>query len=387
MKRRSSSVSVMAVVVAVLVLAGALPALAGGPAPAEMLPTAPAPATSKPASSPGSRSQVTGTQAPKRGSPHSKAPTQSPGGETSPAEKAAPAPHEEEAPDGDDDWGEGPEPPDNFIPDWNAMEVTPGGFVVERGVLSAHVPQPGGAFPSAPTPTPGDEASTDGATGPISGAIIPGKVEQAGSRESGLAEPIPGSPAWEGESSSTEAVTTLLEAAPPGDAEASPEEVAEEVAEPPDEEPFAPSPAEELAPLETGVTVSGSLSSQVVESLVSPPPSVVEMPIVAPEVAQPAPPYILPPAGAYAGEDLRMITVVLRTGADRLRDNLRLRQCYGILISYSGHDRFALQIFERSRGYRIEFPNYTTLYSAELVARLGSIVGADNVIVEPLRLH
>ncbi len=47
----------------------------------------------------------------------------------------------------------------------------------------------------------------------------------------------------------------------------------------------------------------------------------------------------------------------------------------------------ALQIFERNRGYRIEFPNYTTLFSPELVARLASIVGADNVVVEPLRLH
>ena len=82
-----------------------------------------------------------------------------------------------------------------------------------------------------------------------------------------------------------------------------------------------------------------------------------------------------------------MITVILRPGVDKVRDNLRLRQCYGILISYSGSDRFALQIFEHSRGYRVEFPNYTTAYCPELVARLLSIVGADNVIVEPLRLH
>ena len=79
--------------------------------------------------------------------------------------------------------------------------------------------------------------------------------------------------------------------------------------------------------------------------------------------------------------------VILRPGSDKVRDNLRLRQCYGILISYSGHDRFALQIFERSRGYRIEFPNYTTMHCPELVARLASIVGVDNIIVEPLRLH
>ena len=82
-----------------------------------------------------------------------------------------------------------------------------------------------------------------------------------------------------------------------------------------------------------------------------------------------------------------MITIILRTGADKVRDNLRLRQCYGILISYSGNDRFALQIFERSKGYRIEFPNYTTLFCSELVGRLASIIGADNIIVEPLRLH
>jgi hypothetical protein len=112
-----------------------------------------------------------------------------------------------------------------------------------------------------------------------------------------------------------------------------------------------------------------------------------ENPLVAAETLVPAPPYILPPAEVYAGEDLHMITVILRTGYDKVRDNLRLRQCYGILISYSGHDRFALQIFERSKGYRVEFPNYTTTFCSELVSRLAGIVGAENVIVEPLRLH
>jgi hypothetical protein len=114
---------------------------------------------------------------------------------------------------------------------------------------------------------------------------------------------------------------------------------------------------------------------------------VVDVPNVAGEASISVPPYILPPTEAYAGQELHMITVVLRPGSDKVRDNLRLRQCYGILISYSGHDRFALQIFERSRGYRIEFPNYTTTFCQELVARLGAIVGADNVIVEALRVH
>jgi hypothetical protein len=89
----------------------------------------------------------------------------------------------------------------------------------------------------------------------------------------------------------------------------------------------------------------------------------------------------------YAGEDLHMITVVLRPGSDKVRDNLRLRQAYGILISYPGHDRFALQIFERGRGYRVEFPNFTTGLCPELLARLQGLVGADNILVEPLTIQ
>jgi hypothetical protein len=148
------------------------------------------------------------------------------------------------------------------------------------------------------------------------------------------------------------------------------------------------------APTGNALAAGVTIASVPLETPVSPP---VEAPILVTELpsGRPptpdsgivVPPYILPPAEAYAGQDLHMITVILRPCADKVRDNLRLRQCYGILISYSGHDRFALQIFERSRGYRIEFPNYTTLFSAELVGRLASIVGADNVIVEPLRLH
>ena len=98
-------------------------------------------------------------------------------------------------------------------------------------------------------------------------------------------------------------------------------------------------------------------------------------------------PYILSPAASYAGEDLHMITVVLRPGPDKVRDNLRLRQAYGILISYPGHDRFALQIFERGRGYRVEFPNFTTGLCPELMARLQGLVGGDSILVEPLTIQ
>jgi DNA polymerase-3 subunit alpha len=98
-------------------------------------------------------------------------------------------------------------------------------------------------------------------------------------------------------------------------------------------------------------------------------------------------PYILSPLAAAAGEDIHMITVMLRPGADKLRDNLRIRQVYGILISYPGNDRFAMQIFEQGRGYRVEFPNFTTGNCAELISRLHAIVGADNVRIEPLKFQ
>ena len=198
------------------------------------------------------------------------------------------------------------------------MELTPGGFVVERGVISAEAPMP-----------------------------------------------------------TSEAAVPDLEAAAPETVEAVVEQTPAET---------TPLPPDEQGPMGSSVTVNATIAAVGLGPM-NPPPSMVDVPIVAADTNVSVPPYILPPAEAYAGQELRMITVILRPGLDKVRDNLRLRQCYGILISYSGHDRFALQIFERSRGYRIEFPNYTTMFCAELVARLGSIVGADNVIVEPLRLH
>jgi DNA polymerase-3 subunit alpha len=229
-----------------------------------------------------------------------------------------------------EDWGDDPEPPDNFDTDWMAMELSPGGFVVERGVISAEAP------------IPAVEANS-----PEDSAIIP--EDSAISLE-------PSAVSTETVGLSDETAEVSLEQVPP----------------------------EEQAP---GEIVGTTMTGVVLEQVPTPASDTVEVPIMPAETSISVPPYVLPPAEAYAGQELRMITVILRPGADKVRDNLRLRQCYGILISYSGHDRFALQIFERSRGYRIEFPNYTTAHCAELVARLASIVGADNVIVEPLRLH
>jgi hypothetical protein len=214
------------------------------------------------------------------------------------------------------------------------MEITPGGFVVERGVISAEAPMP---------MENGSELSTVSSEPPVE--------EQTGLRLAVNSEPSRSS--GETLDISTETLPTF-----------------------------------EIEQVNNTVTVGVGLAASL-EPVESPPAS--EATILGAEVPHvettTTPPYILPPTEAYAGQELHMITVILRPGVDKVRDNLRLRQCYGILISYSGHDRFALQIFERSRGYRIEFPNYTTMHCSELVARLASIVGADNIIVEPLRLH
>jgi hypothetical protein len=47
-------------------------------------------------------------------------------------------------------------------------------------------------------------------------------------------------------------------------------------------------------------------------------------------------------------------------------------------------DRFAFQVFERGRGYLVEFPNFTTGMCGELVAKLNQLVGVENVRVEPI---
>jgi DNA polymerase III subunit alpha len=103
-----------------------------------------------------------------------------------------------------------------------------------------------------------------------------------------------------------------------------------------------------------------------------------EKPIEAPQILR----YIPPPEGET--DTVRMIMVNLRSTGDKLRDNLRMRQAYGTLISYPGVDRFAFVIYERGRSYQIEFPNFTTGLNPELLARLQRLVGANNVNVEQL---
>ncbi|MFU8772043.1 MAG: OB-fold nucleic acid binding domain-containing protein [Anaerolineales bacterium] len=96
------------------------------------------------------------------------------------------------------------------------------------------------------------------------------------------------------------------------------------------------------------------------------------------------PPYIIAPLTPLPGEQVHMITIVLRSTGDKLRDNLRIRQIYGTLITYPGNDRFAFQVYEHGRGYLVEFPNFTTGMCPDLLNRLKEFVQVEHIKVEPL---
>jgi DNA polymerase-3 subunit alpha len=98
------------------------------------------------------------------------------------------------------------------------------------------------------------------------------------------------------------------------------------------------------------------------------------------------PPYLVSPTsdvGDSQGE-VRMITVVLRSTGDKTRDVLRLRRIHGIITSYPGNDRFAVHVFERGKGYLLEFPNFTAGLCDEMLKRLTPLVGAENLRIEKI---
>ena len=144
------------------------------------------------------------------------------------------------------------------------------------------------------------------------------------------------------------------------------------------EDPQEPAelPAESLEPeiaLEPPVSTSGG----------SPPVEEINRP-QQPDPFIGLPPYLVPPVTTQDGGTVHMITIILRTTGDKTRDVLRLRRMHGIIMSYPGNDRFAFQVYERGRGYLVEFPNFTTGLCPELITRLRMLVGSKNVIVEQI---
>ena len=84
------------------------------------------------------------------------------------------------------------------------------------------------------------------------------------------------------------------------------------------------------------------------------------------------------------GPPSQMLRMVLRSSGDKARDILRIRRIHGMLISYPGKDRFAFYVIEGSKGYLMEFPNDTIGIGDELMARMTSLLGAENLRVEEI---
>ena len=101
------------------------------------------------------------------------------------------------------------------------------------------------------------------------------------------------------------------------------------------------------------------------------------------QVVENLPPYLISPIPSVPEEGaVHMVTIAFRTTGDKTRDVLRLRRIHGIITSYPGNDRFSFHVFERGRGYLLEFPNYTIGYCPELITRLSQLIGPDNIRVE-----
>ncbi|MBN2555805.1 MAG: DNA polymerase III subunit alpha [Anaerolineales bacterium] len=86
-------------------------------------------------------------------------------------------------------------------------------------------------------------------------------------------------------------------------------------------------------------------------------------------------------------DQLKMITLILRSSGHKTRDARRLRRVHGLLNSFPGKDRFAFQVFEAARCYHLEFPNSSTGYCPELHAQLLALLGDGTVQIEKLRFQ
>ncbi|MBP1701179.1 MAG: dnaE, partial [Chloroflexi bacterium] len=121
-------------------------------------------------------------------------------------------------------------------------------------------------------------------------------------------------------------------------------------------------------------------------SVEAPPSPAMPEPIIARETTpESLPPFILPPTPDLDKTGpVRMITVIIRATGDKSRDQLRIRRIHGIITSYPGNDRFAFHIFERGRGYLLEFPNFTTGVCQEMINRLSGLAGFENLRVDQI---
>ncbi|MBC8505182.1 MAG: DNA polymerase III subunit alpha [Anaerolineales bacterium] len=109
----------------------------------------------------------------------------------------------------------------------------------------------------------------------------------------------------------------------------------------------------------------------------------IDSPDSAEVIAESMPP-VLPIVPSIDSGDMRMLTVIMRPGLGRVRDSLLMRRIFGKLISNPGNDRFAFHIFEDGRGYLLDFPNYATRLTPDLIAEINELMGEENVRIEKI---
>jgi DNA polymerase-3 subunit alpha len=173
-----------------------------------------------------------------------------------------------------------------------------------------------------------------------------------------------------------EAYSALIEAATPESGE-----MLDEHLPAAESEVAVPEPKADDHPVETEST---TMSAEVTPQETAREETDAAEPIVKAEIPEKIIHPIVPPMPASDGQDINMITVILRPRTDKVRDNLLLRRVFGLMISYPGKDRFAFHIFEKGRGHLLEFPNLTTGMNLELMERLTTLVGPENIRVEPI---
>jgi len=81
----------------------------------------------------------------------------------------------------------------------------------------------------------------------------------------------------------------------------------------------------------------------------------------------------------------RMLTLILHSSGEKERDSRRMRHLHGIVSSCPGRDHFSFMVFERNQYFLIEFPNYTTGITADLLHSLKNLLGDENVRIEALQ--
>lgn len=77
----------------------------------------------------------------------------------------------------------------------------------------------------------------------------------------------------------------------------------------------------------------------------------------------------------------RLVTVILRSTGDKLRDARRMRRVHGLLNSYPGTDQFVFDVYESSRRYSLEFPNSSTGFCTDLRIQVEGLLGVGSIHV------